>query len=225
MNIIKSAGPALLLIDFQKGFDNIEYWGGYRNNSNAEENAGDILSLWREKGLPVFHIKHCSSNPASPLSETNAGNQFKESLQPMNHEPVIKKNVNSAFIGTDLKELLQRARITNLVIVGLTTDHCISTSARMGGNFGFDTFIVSDATATFNKKGLQGQIYPAELIHDTALASLNKEFATIVSTNFLKWRVALDDFDFALPLPATIIKDKDWVADALSMHQTRLLAS
>ena len=225
MNIIKPAGPALLLIDFQKGFDNIEYWGGYRNNSSAEENAREILSLWREKGLPVFHIKHCSSNPTSPLNETHAGNQFKESLKPMNHEPVIKKNVNSAFIGTNLKELLQRGRITKLVIVGLTTDHCISTSARMAGNFGFDTFIVSDATATFNKKGLQGQIYPAELIHDTALASLNKEFATIVSTNFLKWRVALDDLDFALPPPATIIKNKDWVADALSIHQSRLLAS
>ena len=225
MNIIKPAGPALLLIDFQKGFDNIEYWGGHRNNSNAEENAREILSLWREKALPVFHIKHCSSNPTSPLNETNPGNQFKESLKPMNHEPVIKKNVNSAFIGTNLKELLQRARITKLVIVGLTTDHCISTSARMGGNLGFDTFIVSDATATFNKKGLQGQIYPADLIHDTALASLNKEFATIVSTNFLKWRVALGDLDFALPPPATIIKNKDWVADALTIHQSRLLAS
>jgi len=225
MNISKSVGPALLLIDFQKGFDNIEYWGGHRNNLNAEENAGDILSLWRENGLPVFHIRHCSSISISPLNETNAGNEFKDSLKPKNHEPVIKKNVNSAFIGTDLKEILHRARITKLVIVGLTTDHCISTSARMAGNFGFDTFIVSDATATFNKKGLKGQIYPAELIHDTALASLNKEFSTIVSTDFLKWRVSLGDFDFGMPPPTAIKKNKEWVADALSIHQSRLLAS
>src|SRR4030095_332325 len=225
MNIAKSVGPALLLIDFQKGFDNIEYWGGHRNNLNAEENAKDLLSLWRENGLPVFHVRHCSSIPASPLHETNEGNEFKDSLKPMNHEPVINKNVNSAFIGTDLKELLQRARITKLVIVGLTTDHCISTSARMAGNFGFDTFVVSDATATFNKKGLQGQIYPAELIHDTALASLNKEFATIVSTDFLKWRVSLGDFGFGMPPPTAIKKNKEWVADTLSIHQSKLLAS
>ena len=225
MNISRSAGPALLLIDFQKGFDNIEYWGGHRNNPGAEENAKELLELWRGNGLPVFHIKHCSSNPTSPLNETNPGNQFKDSLKPMRHEPVINKNVNSAFIGTDLKELLHRSRITKLVMVGLTTDHCISTSARMAGNFGFDTFIVSDATATFNKKGLQGQIYPAELIHDTALASLNKEFAAIVSTNFLKWRVSLNDFDFGMPPPTAIKKNKEWVADALSIHQSKLLAS
>ena len=225
MNIAKSAGPALLLIDFQIGFDNIEYWGGHRNNPNAEENAQQLLELWRGNGLPVFHIKHCSTNPASPLNEMNAGNQFKDSLKPMSHEHVIKKNVHSAFIGTNLKELFHSKKINQLVMVGLTTDHCISTSARMAENFGFDTFIVSDATATFNKKGLQGQIYAAELIHDTALASLNKEFATIVSTDFLKWRISLNDFDFGMPAPTATVKNKDWVANALNIHQSKLLAS
>ena len=55
----------------------------------------------------------------------------------------------------------------------------------MAGNLGFETFIVSDATATFNKKGLDGQMFSAELIHETALASLNGEFATVVTTDFL----------------------------------------
>jgi hypothetical protein len=55
----------------------------------------------------------------------------------------------------------------------------------MAGNFGFDTFLVSDATATFNKKGLDGKNFSAELIHETALASLNGEFATVVTTDFL----------------------------------------
>ena len=102
---------------------------------------------------------------------------------------IIKKKVNSAFIGTDLKEQLDSLKIKKLVIVGLTTDHCISTTTRMAGNLGFDTFLVSDATATFNKKGLDGQVYSAELIHATALASLNDEFATIVTTVFLKQNV------------------------------------
>jgi len=30
---------ALLLIDLQKGFEDINYWGGGRNNANVEENA------------------------------------------------------------------------------------------------------------------------------------------------------------------------------------------
>lgn len=186
MTIAKTDKPALILIDIQKGFDNIEYWGGQRNNLEAEENASTLLKLWRVYNLPLFHIKHCSSNAASLLNETNAGNEFKDLIKPVNDEPIIRKNVNSAFIGTGLQEQLQSAKIIKLVIVGLTTDHCISTTTRMAANLGFDTFVVSDATATFNRKGLDGQNYSAELIHETALASLNAEFATVVTTNFLK---------------------------------------
>ncbi|MEO8415755.1 MAG: cysteine hydrolase family protein [Ginsengibacter sp.] len=189
MSITTTDRPALILIDIQKGFDNIEYWGGQRNNPDAEENARELLALWRQHNLPIFHIKHCSSNPASLLHETNTGNEFKDLVKPVHNELVIKKNVNSAFIGTDLKEQLDHAKITKLVIVGLTTDHCISTTARMAGNFGFDTFIVADATATFNKIGLGGQNYAAELIHETALASLHNEFATVITTTFLKQNI------------------------------------
>jgi nicotinamidase-related amidase len=185
MSISKKDRPALLLVDIQKGFDDIEYWGGQRNNPDAEINAGKLLKLWRDHKLPLFHIQHCSSNLASPLHETREGNEFKKIIAPIDDEPVIKKNVNSAFIGTTLKEQLDNAKISTLVIVGLTTDHCVSTTTRMAGNFGYDTFLVSDATATFNKNGIGGQHFSAELIHETALASLNEEFATVVTTNFL----------------------------------------
>ena len=52
----------------------------------------------------------------------------------------------------------------------------------MAGNYGFDTYVVSDATATFERTGIRGQHYTAEEIHETALASLNGEFATVVTT-------------------------------------------
>jgi len=186
MNISRTDRPALILVDIQKGFDNIEYWGGQRNNPDAEENASELLALWRALGLPIFHVQHCSTNPRSPLHETNKGNDFNELVKPANNEPIIKKRVNSAFIGTNLQEQLEDLEITKLVIVGLTTDHCISTTTRMAGNLGFDVFLVADATATFNKKGLNGQNYPAELIHETALASLNEEFASVVTAQLLK---------------------------------------
>jgi len=182
MSISRSDKPALILVDIQKGFDNIEYWGGQRNNPDAEENASELLQVWRENKLPVFHIQHCSLNQKSLLHESNGGNAFKHLVKPIGGEPIIKKNVNSAFIGTDLKERLDRGKISKLVIVGLTTDHCVSTTTRMAGNFGFETFLVADATATFSKKGIGGEVYSAELIHATALASLKDEFATIIVT-------------------------------------------
>lgn len=183
MSISFSNNPALILIDFQKGFDNIAYWGGERNNPDAEKNAAALLKCWREKKFPVFHIRHCSLNPGSLLHESKEGNQFKDLVKPLENEPVIKKNVNSAFIGTNLKAQLDAAGISTLVIVGLTTDHCVSTTARMAGNYGYTTYVVSDATATFNKTGMDGQEFPAALIHDTALASLYNEFAIVVTSN------------------------------------------
>src|SRR5882672_7422023 len=164
MSIAKADKPALILVDIQKGFENIEYWGGQRNNPDAELRASELLKIWRAHHLPVFHIRHCSSIPTSLLHETNAGNEFNELVTPAEGEPIIKKNVNSAFIGTDLQARLDKAGISTLVIVGLTTDHCISTTTRMAANLGYETFLVAAATATFDKKGLNGQIFPAELI-------------------------------------------------------------
>lgn len=173
---------ALILIDIQKGFEEIEYWGGARNNPDAEEIAGNLLKLWRQKNMPVFHIQHCSTTPESPLAEGNPGHEFHDAVIPLDDEPVIRKNVNSAFIGTNLKEQLDTKGIKQLVIVGLTTDHCVSTSTRMAGNLDYEVYLVSDAVATFDKVGVNGKKYSAQLIHDTALASLHMEFATVINT-------------------------------------------
>lgn len=185
MNISKLDKSALILIDIQKGFNDIEYWGGERNNFDAEKNASKLLELWRKNNFPIFHVKHCSSNPNSILNENNIGNEFKDIVMPIEGEKIIKKNVNSAFIGTNLKEQLDNNKINKLVIVGLTTDHCVSTTTRMAGNFGYETYHVSDATATFNKMGIDGKKFSANLIHETALASLNEEFASVVTTKFI----------------------------------------
>lgn len=173
---------ALLLIDIQKGFDDIDYWGGERNNSNAEKNCGILLNKFRELGQKIFHVQHSSRNIISPLNSKNRGFTIKDIVAPIDDEPVIIKDVNSAFIGTDLKERLDSEKITNLVIAGLTTDHCISTTARMAGNYGFNTIVVSDATATFAKIGVNGEGYSAELVHQITLASLKDEFAKILDT-------------------------------------------
>jgi nicotinamidase-related amidase len=177
--------PALLLVDIQKGLDDIEYYGGHRNNMEAESNARRVLDFWRANDLPIFHIKHNSTNPNSRLVKGKPGNDIKDIVQPMENEPVIEKNVNSAFIGTDLQERLDQQGITKLVIVGLTTDHCISTTTRMAGNLGYETYLIADATATFDKIGWDGKRYAAELVHAIELASLHEEFAIILNTEDL----------------------------------------
>lgn len=171
---------ALILIDLQKGFDDPSW--GTRNNPRAEERAESLLLFWRQKSWPVIHIQHCSLEPGSPLAFSQPGCEFKDETKPLSGEKQFRKTVNSAFIGTELEKYLRTHSIDSLVIVGLTTDHCVSTTTRMGGNLGFAVTLVSDATATFDRRGHDGAYHSAEEIHAIHLASLNNEFCQVKLT-------------------------------------------
>jgi len=182
---LKERKPALLLVDIQKGLADGDFYGGNRNNPNAEAVSGKVLQLWRTLGLPIYHVRHSSTNPASPLHASKPGFDWHEAVHPQGDEPQIVKDVNSAFIGTDLKDQLDAAGTDTLVVVGLTTNHCVSTTVRMAGNLGFNTYLVADATATFDRVAPNGQKYSSEVMHQTTLASLHEEFATVIDSEKL----------------------------------------
>ncbi len=171
---------ALLIIDVQQGF-NEPYWGK-RNNPDAESNIASLLSAWREHQLPIIHVRHCSVEPNSPLRPELPGNAFKPEAMPLPGEQQFSKSVNSAFIGTGLEQYLKQHDISSLVIVGLTTDHCVSTTTRMAANLGFEVTLVADATAAFDREGYNGVQYSAEDIHQINLVSLNGEFCRVRTT-------------------------------------------
>jgi nicotinamidase-related amidase len=177
------AEPALLVIDVQQGFD-APYWGA-RNNPQAENNIALLLDFWRRTGRPVFHVKHNSRLPQSPLHPSKPGNAYKDFAAPRPGEPSFGKDVNSAFIGTELEARLRQHGIDALVIVGFTSPHCISTSTRMAANLGFQTKVVMDATAAYAGRGPDGKSIDADAMHYHALAALNGEFAEIVTSEDL----------------------------------------
>lgn len=114
-----------------------------------------LLDEWRKRKLPVFHIQHVNKENAQSMFYEGAETvNFKGEVKPLAGEVIIQKSVNSAFIETNLEEQLRERKCNKVVIVGLTTNHCVETTTRMAGNLGFTTYLVSDATATFNRKGL-----------------------------------------------------------------------
>lgn len=179
---VRELGPtaALLVIDVQRGFDD-PAWGP-RNNPALEANVARLIGAWRWVGAPVVHVHHDSPDPGGRLSHGGPGHAPKPEAAPGPGETVYRKRVNSAFIGTGLEADLRRLGIDTLVIVGLTTNHCVSTTARMAGNLDFRTLVVADATAAFDRPGMDGRRWPAEAVHDAALSDLSDEFAQIVDT-------------------------------------------
>lgn len=172
---------ALVVIDVQKGFDDPRI-PVQRNNPDAERNIARLLDAWRTAGQPVVHVQHMSRFPESPLRPGQPGNDFKPEAAPQTGEPVFQKQVNSGFIGTGLEQWLREKGISTLVLAGLTTDQCVSTTARMAANLGFTTYVVGDATATYERTGYDGSRYSAEEVHRVELASLHEEFATVLLT-------------------------------------------
>ena len=184
-----NARAALLVIDVQQGFSDPRW--GPRNNPAAETNIARLLAAWRETGRPVVHVHHDSRSPDGSFLPGTLGNAPKAEAAPLEGEPVHHKHVNSGFIGTSLERDLRDAGIETLAIVGLTTQHCVSTTTRMAGNLGFQAYVVSDATATFDQTGIDGRKRSASDVHFAALSDLNGEFATVVDTETLLASVLL----------------------------------
>lgn len=181
----RNAGPgevaALLLIDVQQGLKEVSW--GKRNNPDAEQTIARLLAGWRAARRPVIHVQHRSLEPDSPLRGDRPGFRFAAVAEPVAGEPVFEKTVNSGFIGTGLEAYLAEQGIGELVVAGLTTDHCVSTTVRMAGNLGFRVWLVADGTATFERTAPDGSRLSAEDMHRAHLASLDGEFCQVVNAD------------------------------------------
>ena len=99
----------------------------------------------------------------------------------------MTKDVNSAFLGNPALEPWLRERgIDAIVVAGIQTNMCCETTARMGGNLGFDVAFALDATHTFDLADpLDGGTIDADTLARVTAANLDGEFAQVVSTGEL----------------------------------------
>lgn len=174
-------GAVLLLIDLQRAIDHPDW--GVRNNPQAEANVAALLAEWRGKGWPVWHVRHDSTEPGSHYRPGQSGHDFRDGQGPLSGEPVFGKQVNSAFIGTDLEVRLRDAGHRRLVIAGVITNNSVETSVRHAANLGFDVWLAEDACFTFDKVDWSGTHRTADEVHAMSLANLDREYCQI-------WRTA-----------------------------------
>ncbi|MFG6443901.1 cysteine hydrolase family protein [Microbacterium sp. P06] len=179
---------ALLVIDMQRGFDDLDFWGP-TTNPDCERHVAALVSEWERAGEPLVVVRHDSESAASPLHPDADGNALIDAVAAASPSVLVTKHVNSAFYGEpDLHAWLQERGIRSVVICGIQTNMCVETTARMAGNLGYDVTVALDATRTFDLvseiSGL-GRVErsAADLMAATALVLQGGGFARIETTS------------------------------------------
>ena len=175
------AATALIVVDVQQAFEDADYWGR-RNNPDCEANVARLIAEWRAHGRPVVFVRHDSDEEVSPLRPEQPGNAFRPEVC---GEPdlLVAKRVNSSFHGEpDLDAWLRGRGISSFALCGITTNHCVETTARVGGNLGYDVLLAIDACHTFDRQGPDGTWMTADELTRATATSLHGEFATVVET-------------------------------------------
>ncbi|MFC1744612.1 isochorismatase family protein [Candidatus Riflebacteria bacterium] len=173
----ETAVCALLVIDMQ------QYFAGMARPILG--NVRSLLTLFRSKKLPVFFTRHGHKEPAKDggmlfdwwgeLIQFGSKNwEIMETVKPENGEKIFNKNRYSAFMGTDLDEVLQEKGVEELIICGVLSNCCCETTARDAFMHDYRVFFPADATATANEE-----------LHLASLKNLAFAFAHVVSTEFL----------------------------------------
>ena len=178
---------ALLIIDMQRAFDDLDFWGPTTNPA-CEANVTALVEAWQAADEPIVVVRHDSVSPGSPLNPTDHGNALVDAIAAVDPALFVTKSVNSAFYGDpDLHAWLTDRGIGEIVVCGIQTNMCVETTARMAGNLGYAVSVALDATRTFDLQteieGLGAVTRTAdELMATTALVLQGGGFARIVTT-------------------------------------------
>jgi len=173
-------GSLLIVINAQRAL----HFSSQRNRSNlkAEDNILALLKFWRKRKWPVLHVKHISEKAGSLFHRDSDGADFIHKFEPQGKETVIEKQKSSAFIKTSLENEISQLKVSAIVLTGFTAGECIDATARHASDLEISTFVINDATATFDLVGPKGKLHKAEKVHRSVMANLHANFADVIDT-------------------------------------------
>ncbi|WP_257166718.1 cysteine hydrolase family protein [Bradyrhizobium sp. SRS-191] len=170
------AQSSLVLIDIQN-----EYRSGPLALPNVEAaiaQAARLLARARAAGSVIIHVAH-RGKEGSLFDRTAPRGAIADAVAPLPGEAIVEKTLPNAFAGTDLQARLTAAGHKNIVLAGLMTHMCVSSTARAALDLGWRVTIDAESCATRDLPDGKGGTLQAAMIHEVALAELSDRFAII----------------------------------------------
>ncbi|MCK0196105.1 cysteine hydrolase [Ancylobacter sp. 6x-1] len=172
---------ALLIIDLQNDY----FPGGaypLAGTEVAAANAALLLASARARGSLVVHVRHESGEPDAPFFRPGTdGAAIHQAVAPRAGEAVVVKSGINAFLGTDLKAVLDEAGVTELTIAGAMSHMCVDAAVRAASDFGYAVTVVQDATAT-RDLDFDGRTVAAADVQAAFMSALAFGYASVIST-------------------------------------------
>jgi nicotinamidase-related amidase len=172
---------ALVLIDVQN-----DYFPGGRwplsGIEAAADNAARLMARARASGDLVVHVRHEFTSADAPFfTPGSAGAQIHPKAKNIEDEPVVLKHHVNSFRETDLKGILDRHGIEEVVICGAMSHMCVDAGTRAASDLGYKCVVVHDACATRDQE-FEGNVVPAAQVHAAFMAALQFGYAKVVTT-------------------------------------------
>ncbi len=155
-------GSALIVIDMQRFFTDPLSHAYIARTKMIIGQVLEIINAFRKHDLPVIFTRHALMDNEDPglmgrwwgdvLRDDSGLSKLDPDMHPEGKDLVIRKTRYSAFIATDLEQVLRSYGIKRLVITGVMTHLCCESTARDAFMRDFEVFMITDATATRNEK-------------------------------------------------------------------------
>jgi nicotinamidase-related amidase len=169
--VLRPAETALLVIDIQNTYvepkddaREATRWAPFfaRMRDTVIPNTARLLETCRARGVePVFARIACLKQDGRDrsLSQKKPGfnyllmpkdrpdSQVVPELAPRADEIVVTKTTDSALTGTNLRLILANMGIRNVIVAGIFTDQCVSSTVRSLADESFNVVVVEDCCA------------------------------------------------------------------------------
>ena len=145
---------ALLVIDVQVNmFDN---GAAVHNAHKLLETVGRVITQARVVQLPVIYVQH-NGKPGDPDEPDSPGWHIHEQVSPQKEDVVVQKHTPDAFHDTPLESILKDNEINRLIVMGVQTENCISSTCHHARIAGYSITLIRDGHSTFDNDLLKAE--------------------------------------------------------------------